>query len=219
MNLTRRDWFTAGAFASIAAAVSPLLAQGTAPAAAAAPAVAGQVTEEQLGQMLEALGLKADKKLQRYDFAFVAPLEDQQWELSMSAVLSQDSSSLWVMAWLDELPSSSKDVPLTALLRLLAENDRLGNGKFFAYIPANRRIVLQQVLPNENMTSAKLRYVLQDLGSSVIETHPIWSVAGWKATTVPAGPDAAAAAPPAPTGGAPVRAAANDPKFEQPVKR
>lgn len=216
MNLTRRNWMATGAIAAVSAAVSPLMAQEAQVTPVSLP---GQITEEQLGQMLEALGLKAEKKVQRYDFAFVAPLEEQQWELSMSAVLSQDQGSLWVMAWLDELPKSSNDVPRTALLRLLAENDHLGNGKFFAYIPANRRFVLQQVLPNENMTSAKLRYVLMDLGTSVIETHPIWSVANWNATAPP-GPDGTAAAPPAPTGGVPpVRAAANDPKFQQPVTR
>ena len=214
MKLSRRDWFAAGAVASVAAA-SPLLAQGTAPVAAGAP---GLITEEQLGEMIKSLGLEADKKQQRYDFAFVAPLDDQQWELSMSAVLSQDQESLWIMAWLQELPKSSNDVPRTALLRLLAENDRLGNGKFFAYVPANRRFVLQRVVANENMTSAKLRFLLQDLGSSVIETHAIWSVEGWNATTVPGPEGAASTAPPAPAGGIP-RQAVTEPKFEQPVKR
>ncbi|MCA9089050.1 MAG: type III secretion system chaperone [Planctomycetaceae bacterium] len=207
MNLSRRQWIATGALAGVAAAVSPLQAQSPVP---------GRVTEEQLGQLIETLGLKPDKKEQRYDFAFIAPLEDQQWELSMSAVLSQDQETVWIMAWLDELPKSSAEVPRTALLRLLAENDRIGGGKFFAYVPANRRFVLQRVIPNENLTSAKLRVELQDLGSSVIGSYGVWSVASWN----PAG------APPAPTGGtatAPasneVRSAVNDPKFEQPVRR
>lgn len=214
MKLSRRNWIAAGAVASVAA-VSPLMAQGTAPVAAGVP---GMITEDQLGEMLKSLGLEAEKKQQRYDFAFVAPLDEQQWELSMSAVLSQDQESLWIMAWLQELPKSSNDVPRTALLRLLAENDRLGNGKFFAYVPANRRFVLQRVVGNENMTSAKLRFLLQDLGSSVIETHAIWSVDSWNATSVPGPEGSAATAPPAPAGGTPRQAVA-EPKFEQPVKR
>ncbi|MEZ5940901.1 MAG: type III secretion system chaperone [Planctomycetaceae bacterium] len=215
MKLTRRDWMTVGGLAGLAAVTAPAMAQEAVPAAAV-----GKVSEAQLGEMLAALGLQADKKAQRYDFAFVAPLDDQQWELSMSAVLSQDQSSLWVMAWLDELPKSSADVPRTALLRLLAENDQLGSGKFFAYIPANRRFVLQQVVANENMTSAKLRYILQDLGSSVIDTYGIWSVQSWNSTEAPPVPagGSAAVAPPSPEGGA-ARTVTNDPNFEQPVRR
>ena len=81
----------------------------------------------------------------------------------MSAVLSQDGTSIWLMAWLDECPKAAAEVPRTALLRLLAENDKLGGGKFFAYIPSNRRFVLQQVVPNEHMTAAKFKVILQDL--------------------------------------------------------
>jgi hypothetical protein len=187
-------------------------------AAAAAP-LAGAVTEEQLGQMIAAIGLKPEKKEQRYDFAFRATLDDQEWELSMSSVLSQDGASVWIMAWLDELPKASAEVPRTALLRLLAENDKLGNGKFFAYIPNNRRFVLQRSVPNENFTSAKLRLVLQDLGTSVVETYPVWAVSNWNPTGTPTAPVApgASAAPSATP--AVERSAANDPKFQQPVRR
>lgn len=179
------------------------------------PAGPTRVTEDELGQMIAAIGLQPDKKQQRYDFAFRASLEDQQWELSMSAVLSQDGESLWVMAWLDELPKSASDVPRTALLRLLAENDALGNGKFFAYIPNNRRFVLQRVVPNADLTSAKLRVVLQDLGTSVVETYQVWSVANWNPTGTPPAPTGTAARP----GQLPSREAANESKFEQPVRR
>jgi hypothetical protein len=238
LKFSPRQWLTAGFLASALTAASPAFAQKPAaqqPAATPpklAPAAApeaplaplpGQVNEEQLGLMLDSLGLKPEKKQQRYDFAFTAAFEEQEWELSMSAVLSHDQQSVWIMAWLDELPKSSNDVPRTALLRLLAENDRLGQGKFFAYIPANRRFVMQRVVTNENLTSAKLRFLLQDLGSSVIDTYAVWSVQGWN-QTVPAGPDGTAGAPPAPagntaTGTPPTRAAENQPKFEQPVRR
>ena len=52
------------------------------------------------------------------------------------------------MAWLDELPRSASDVPRVALLRLLADNDKMGGGKFFTYVPGIRRFVLQRVIPN-----------------------------------------------------------------------
>ena len=97
----------------------------------------------------------------------------------MSAVLSQNGESLWVMAWLDELPASSADVPKTALLRLLANNDRLGKGKFFAYVHENRRFVMQRVMDNQDLSVEKLRDVLQDLGGSVAETYEYWTVDNW----------------------------------------
>lgn len=172
-----------------------------------------QVNEDQLGELLKAMGLEVDKKLQRYDFAFQAVLAEEEWELSMSSVLSQDGSDVWIMAWLDEMPKSSAEVPKTALLRLLAQNDQLGNGKFFAYVPSNRRFVLQRTIPNEDLTSAKLKLVLQDLGASVVETYPIWKTANWNPTGIPAAPTAPATSVP------PVQSASQSgtPQFQQPI--
>ena len=140
---------------------------------------AGQLTEQSLGNLLLAMGLKPKKAEKRYDFRFKAILNKEEWELSMSAVLAQNGKSVWVMAWLDELPKSAADVPRTALLRLLADNDRLGKGKFFAYIASNRRFVLQRVVPNENLSTAAFRDVLKDLGATVVVTYPHWSVTNW----------------------------------------
>lgn len=177
---------------------------------------ATRISEDQLGQLVGALGLQPTKKGNRFDFAFEAQMQDQSWALSMSTVLSQDGSSLWVMAWLAELPQSSNDVPRTALLRLLAANDQLGDGKFFAYIPSNRRFVMQRSVDNENITSAVIRNLLQDLGASVVENYPIWNTANWNGT--PAAPVGNASAPQ--TGNVtPARAAVNDSKFEQPIRR
>lgn len=187
----------------------------TGAAARAAEPTPGALTEKSLGEMLESLTLKPDKQQQRYDFAFLAPFDDQKWELSMSAVLSQDSTSVWIMAWLDECPKSAAEVPRTALLRLLAENDKLGGGKFFAYIPSNRRFVLQRVIPNENMTPAKFKVILQDLGATVVETHPTWSVAGWNQTMPPGGAEVQTAAKSNP--GAATNTATNESKFASPV--
>lgn len=199
--------------------------------AAKLPLLPGGVDEEGLGQMVNALGLKPEKQLQRYDFAFRAEMEGTEWTLSMSAVLSQDQQSLWLMAWLDELPKSQEAVPRAALLRLLAENDSLGDGKMFAYIPNNRRFVMQRAVANEQLTSAKFRALLQDLGASVVESHSTWSTAEWSkgapaaATTAvaPAGQAPATgqgpAIRPAQTGGRPLNTAVNDPKTAPPVKK
>jgi hypothetical protein len=202
-------WILLGAVAGLLCGLSETaqaqgLPIGGAAAAAPAPAPAftpkpGQVTEETLGQLITTLGLKPDKVQQRYDFAFTAKLDEEEWQLSMSSVLSQDGQWLWVVAWLDELPTSSAEVPRTALLRLLAENDRLGNGKFFAYIPANRKFVMQVSVPNQDMTSAKLQEIMKDLGTAVVETYPQWHVANWNQAEG-AAPGTSAAAPATTTG-------------------
>ena len=74
------------------------------------------ISDADLEQIITGLGLKPTKNEQRYDFGFKAALNEEEWELSMSAVLSQDGNTVWVMAWLDELPKSSAEVPRTALL-------------------------------------------------------------------------------------------------------
>jgi len=141
---------------------------------------AGHVSEVELGNLIRAMGADAKLEEKRYDFSFPARYAKEEWNLSMSAVLSENGNAIWVMAWLDPCPRTAVDVPRTALLKLLARNDTMGNGKFFAYIPANNRFVLERVVPNENITTAKFREVLQDLGAGVVETYPYWSVANWK---------------------------------------
>jgi hypothetical protein len=213
MKMTRR-----GTLLTAAAAGFSTLTLGR--SASAQQPVPGKLTEEQLGQIIATLGVTPDKQEQRYDFAFRAKMgqdEASEWELSMSSVLSRDGNSIWVMAWLDELPTSAADVPRTALLRLLAENDKLGNGKFFAYIPANRRFVLQKVVANENMTSARFKAILQDVGLSVVQSYGVWHVANW--TEGANGETSNTAAAPAinPQPGA--RSAESESEFRQPIRR
>ena len=194
MKISLRNEFWAGAVTLVAwtfLGVPSLPAADPAPKpttsaakTAAAPKVAkpGSITEEQLGNLLKAMGLEAKKVESRFDFEFKAVQNKEEWNLSMTAVLSQDGSSIWLMAWLDQLPKSSADVPRTALLRLLSDNDRLGNGKFFAYVATNRRFVLQRVISNETVTTKVFRSWLDDLGAGVVDTYVHWSVAAWKAT-------------------------------------
>jgi hypothetical protein len=177
MQLSPRGcWLVAG-FAVLTACVVAVTGPGA--TAQTSPDAPGRLTADSLGEALRSLGLKPTRDRERYDFTFKAVYGSQEWELTMSAVLSQNGDSLWVIAWLDELPRASADVPKTALLRLLANNDRLGKGKFFAYVAANRRFVLQRVVENRNLAAADLRDVLSDLGGSVAETYPYWAVAKW----------------------------------------
>ncbi len=177
--------------AAVAAVSAPAILSAqdkptAAPVVVPAAAAKGRLSDESLGTLLKAMGLEAKLAEKRYDFEFKSTVADQDWVLSMSAVLSQDATSVWIMAWLDELPKSATETPRTALLRLLSENDKMGRGKFFAYIASNRRFVLQRVIPNENMTTAAFRAALDDLGATVVQTYPFWSVQNWSATTSPA---------------------------------
>ncbi|ADG68019.1 hypothetical protein Plim_2193 [Planctopirus limnophila DSM 3776] len=177
-GLTRRSLLGAAAVAvTVPAATKVLQAQES--------AARGQLSDESLGTLLKAMGLEAKLFDKRYDFVFKANVNNDEWELSMSTVLSMDRSVVWIMAWLDELPRSAADVPRTALLRLLADNDKLGKGKFFAYIASNRRFVLQRVIPNTDITSASFRADLDDLGATVVSTHPHWAVSNWSSPTQP----------------------------------
>lgn len=202
--ISRRQMITGCALAGATALGTSVQAQEEIPG----------MTDQQLEALILAQKLKPTKVDQRFDFAFKASLNGEEWELSMSSVLSQDGGSIWVMAWLDELPKSAADVPRTALLRLLAANDKMGGGKFFAYIANNRRFVLQRVIGSEELTAADFRLCLQDLGATVVETYPQWAVSNWKA----------AEQTPIETTGNPNQAgssssAVNDSKFEVPVRR
>ncbi len=193
MKITFRGWIVISCFAAVLSIMAILGAslQAQQPAAsqnaAATPSTKapGQITEVQLGNLLKAMGLTTTKKKKRFDFQFKANQNKEEWELSMSAVLSENGEWVWVMAWLDPLPRSAADVPRTAMLRLLSDNDRMGNGKFFAYVSSNRRFVLQRVIPNQNMTTKKFHGILTDLGSSVVQYYPHWSTDNWKRSKAP----------------------------------
>ena len=192
---------------------------------------AAGITDADLGSLISELGLEAERTESRYDFEFLATMGEDQWKLSMSSVLSQDGRTVWLMAWLDELPKSAADVPRTSLLRLLAENDKMGNGKFFAYIAGSRRFVLQRIVSTDGLDADSLKGALQDLGSTVVQTHPQWSVAGWKPPVPVAAPIAQAPAPvevreedgftasQTPLRTATQSSAINESKFELPVRK
>ena len=181
MELSRRGFIAAAG----AAAAAPAIASAQEAAATAQPK-AGQLNEEGLGNLLRAMGLKPEKTDKRFDFTFRSIHNREEWDLSMTAVLSEDNTAIWAMAWLDELPKSAADVPRTALLRLLAANDRLGSGKFFAYVASNRRFVMQRVVPNADISTRSFRDLLADLGKSVADAYPYWSTANWSGTNQPA---------------------------------
>jgi hypothetical protein len=152
---------------------------GKAPARTQPAAVEGQLSVEALGNLLDAMGLKPSKFETSFNFTFPFKAETE-WNMQMTATMSTDQQGIWITAWLAELPQSAADVPRTALLRLLAQNDELGGGIFFAYIPKVRKIVLECMVANEEITSATFKEDIRDLATRVSETQAIWNVADWK---------------------------------------
>ena len=144
-----------------------------------AAATDDQISFDALGKMLEAMGLKPNKFETSYNFTFPFKAETE-WNMAMTATMSQHQLGIWITAWLAELPQSSADVPRTALLRLLAQNDELGGGIFFAYMPKVRKIVLECMVANDEVTSATFLEDVRDLATRVAETQQYWDVAEWK---------------------------------------
>jgi len=182
-EFSRRGWLAAGIALmgtwAGARRVSAAEGEGAKPAAGK-----GTLGLEGLGRMVKAAGLKGTRREKAYDFVYTEnDAAGEEWNLSMSAVLSNDEKTIWMMAWLDELPQSSSDVPRTALLRLLADNDMIGNGIFFAYVKSNRRFILQRVIRNENITATSFKTDLDELGLAVMNTYAHWSVKNWKQLT------------------------------------
>lgn len=179
MNLQRREFLSGSALAAVGACTAASLPV----MAAAEESAEGRLTVDSLGEVLKGLRLKPTRTESRYDFAFAAKVGGQgseEWTLSMSVVLSKDEKSVWMMAWLDEL---SEDVASGTLLSLLSLNDRLGNGHFFAYVPSNRRVVLERVIPNEQVTAKVFKSNLLEMGRTVAMTYGEWSKNGGTSKT------------------------------------
>jgi hypothetical protein len=115
--------------------------------------------------------------------------------MAMTATMSDDKLGIWITAYLADMPQTAADVPRTALLKLLAQNDELG-GMFFAYIPKVRKIVLERTVFNQGITTASFKESIEELATRVTETQPLWTVSEWKQSPASASSekDAAAAA-------------------------
>lgn len=187
-SISRREILASGLTAASTAVLAQRLSAADEKSEAADKAArkaAGALTVESLGTLLEAIGLKPTKFESRYDFSFTYK-QEEEWNHTMSAVLSADEKTLWIMAWLDELPKTAADVPRTSLLRLLADNDKMGNGIFFAYVQTVRKFILQRVIANEHVTTASFKADLKELASKVVDMYAHWNVANWKQLGTPA---------------------------------
>lgn len=176
-----------------------------------------QLSLEALGTMLEAMGLKPNKFESSYNFTFPFKAETD-WNMTMAATMSADEQGIWLTAFLAELPQTAADVPRTALLRLLAQNDEMGEGIFFAYMSKVRKIVLECFLANEDINSALFKECLTDLASRVAATQQYWDVAEWKKSPTGSGKDSAADESKSSAGERPAALSGSGTKDAKPIK-
>lgn len=222
-NISRRHLLSTGlaalggtlATAALAADKEKAGDPDKAPAKSGKPAAKGQLSLEALGTLLEAMGLKPAKYESSYNFTFPFKAE-AEWNMTMTATMSTDEEGIWITAYLSELPQTAADVPRTALLKLLAQNDELGDGIFFAYIPKVRKIVLERMIANEGITSASFKESIRELATRVTETQPLWTVAEWKQSPASSGSGKDTAAEEKPSDDKP--AALNGNKDAKPIK-
>ncbi len=132
---------------------------------------------EQLGDMLEKMGLEPYHAQVRYDFQFRAELDGQEIELSLSAMLRDEGSRVYVIAWLDPLPAGV--IPGSPLLEMLSRNEEMGQGLQFAYSKQTGRFLLSKTIPNKDITAELLTTVFQDVSLSVTENWSTWSTSNW----------------------------------------
>jgi hypothetical protein len=190
LNFSRRQILSTGIAAlGGTLATAAIAADADKSAKSSKPAARNPLSVEELGLLLEAMGLKATQFESSFSFTFPFKAE-AEWNMTMSATMSTDARGVWITAYLADLPQAAADVPRTALLKLLAQNDELGDGIFFAYIPKVRKIVLQRVIYNDGITSVIFKEAVRELATRVVETQQLWTVSEWKQSTTPSGKDA-----------------------------
>jgi len=189
LNVSRRHVLSTGLAAlGGTLATSALAADAEKSGKSSKPAAKNPLSVEGLGTLLEAMGLKATQYESSFSFTFPFKAE-AEWNMTMAATMSTDEKGVWITAYLADLPQAAADVPRAALLKLLAQNDELGDGLFFAYIPKVRKIVLERVIYNEGITSAAFKEAIREVATRVVETQQLWTVSEWKLSTPSTGKD------------------------------
>jgi hypothetical protein len=160
--------YTAGAIAADAGAPAPT------PSATASK----QITVEQLGAMLDAMGYakkpvtSAQGTLIGYDLSF----EQGSWTLGMRVELSADGSNVWFIAGARAV-QGGEAVPGTVMDKLLALNDRLRPG----YVTAddNGGISFDLPVPNCDVTPAVLRQNIATMVDGIRDVVTLLDTTTW----------------------------------------
>ena len=90
----------------------------------------GVIDSEGLGRMLRSVGVKPRAAGSRYDFEFHSKQGGQEWDFAMSAVISQNGGTIWVMAWREEMLQHAQTV--SDARTLLADERQVGEASTFS---------------------------------------------------------------------------------------
>lgn len=139
-------------------------------------AVGATLTAESLGTMLSSMGYpfqKTSSGAYRVD-------------------LSRAGRNFWVDVWVSSDQRIIASAPLTAeltpdripasvFLKLLEQNDYLGNARFF-YAPDAKRIYLVTDLDNSQVTATRLRAMLEHWVEAAVASVSAWDASQWPKT-------------------------------------
>jgi hypothetical protein len=125
------------------------------PKKAAPKAVAGALTDESLGALLEKLGYEAKAQTTKTGIVYSIEFTEDDWTFRYTVLLSPNKKFLWVSTGVCTLSQGSKMTP-EALLRLLEENDRIGPTTI-SYDKQYKQIRAAVALYNRGITAGGLR--------------------------------------------------------------
>ena len=132
---------------------------------------------QQLGALLSKMSLDPEHFQRRYDVLYIAKIEEQEMELSLSVLLEKGDALVRVQAWLDPLPAGN--ISALPLLEMLSQNAEMNRGLRFAYSKQTGRFLLEKTIPNQNVTPELLTSVFQDVSSHVAANWGTWSTSQW----------------------------------------
>jgi hypothetical protein len=143
-----------------------------------APAKTGMepITDVQLGQMLEGLGLEVKKGTYKSGaLYFDVKATSQDYTFDVRVALSPNKRSIWLMSYLDDVPATVEASRLRALLEAI--NSKTGKMQFRL---VGEQLKADQPLDNVGVTPARLRRELDDFAASLQDTDTLWNVKKWK---------------------------------------
>jgi hypothetical protein len=155
------------------AGTAALAAQPETPAAKADPTAA--ISDVRLGEMLEGLGVTLKKGTYKSGAAYYdTTVSTKDYDFNVRVGLSPNGRCIWLMAYLDDLPTNTPPERLRALLEAI--NSKTGKLQFRL---VGDQLKADQPIDNFAVTPQRLRKELDDFANSLQETDAVWSTKKW----------------------------------------
>jgi hypothetical protein len=136
----------------------------------------GAITEVQLGEMLEGLGLDIKKGTYKSGaLYFDVKLPTGTYDFEVRIALSPNKRTIWLMSYLEDMPANVPAERLKALLEAI--NSKTGKMQFRL---VGDQLKADQPLDNVGVTPARLRRELDDFSATLQSTDALWNVKKWE---------------------------------------